>query len=376
MDFLITLFLAGDMMLGRGIDQILPHSVDPTLHESFVKNAVEYVRLAEAPSGPIERPVDFAYVWGDALDALRRHDPRVRIVNLETAVTTNDDFWPGKGIHYRMHPQNVQVLKAGEVDVAVLANNHVLDWGYEGLADTVGALGGAGIEPVGAGANLTKAREPAAIAAGEEQRVLVFGFAMPDSGVAPVWAAEPDKPGVAFLPRLDDDAVRATADAVAKHGRANDVVVFSVHWGGNWGYQIPREQIQFAHALIDRAGVDVVHGHSSHHVKGIDVYHDRLILYGAGDFLNDYEGIGGHEAYRPDLTVMYLPTVDARTGELQSLRLVPMQVRRMRLNRAGADDARWLKDRLNRESKPFGVRFEVTDEHELVADWTDAKEAR
>ena len=75
-------------------------------------------------------------------------------------------------------------------------------------------------------------------------------------------------------------------------------MVASVHWGSNWGYDIPREQTVFAHRLIDEAGVDIIHGHSSHHVRAIEVYKDRLILYGCGDFLNDYEGISGYEEFR------------------------------------------------------------------------------
>ena len=75
----------------------------------------------------------------------------------------------------------------------------------------------------------------------------------------------------------------------------------SIHWGDNWGYDIPREQTTFAHKLIDEAGVDVIHGHSSHHPKGIEVYKDKPIIYGCGDFIDDYEGISGYENFRDDL---------------------------------------------------------------------------
>jgi poly-gamma-glutamate capsule biosynthesis protein CapA/YwtB (metallophosphatase superfamily) len=68
--------------------------------------------------------------------------------------------------------------------------------------------------------------------------------------------------------------------------------------------------------LINEAGVDIVHGHSSHHPKGIEVYKNRPILYGCGDFLNDYEGISGYQEYRDDLTLMYFPRMDAASGKL------------------------------------------------------------
>ena len=75
---LITLFLAGDVMTGRGIDQILPRPRDPALHEPYVRNALRYVELAEESSGPVPRPVDPPYIWGDAVAELTRMAPEER----------------------------------------------------------------------------------------------------------------------------------------------------------------------------------------------------------------------------------------------------------------------------------------------------------
>ncbi|MFD2270191.1 CapA family protein [Undibacterium arcticum] len=144
--------------------------------------------------------------------------------------------------------------------------------------------------------------------------MLVFGYGMESSGVPPEWAATKDRSGVNLLRDLSARSVAAIAKQVGAHKQAGDIVVTSIHWGGNWGYEISTDERVFAQRLIDNAGVDVVHGHSAHHVKGIEVYHGRPILYGCGDFLNDYEGIGGYEAYRSDLALMYFPTLDAATG--------------------------------------------------------------
>src|SRR5689334_3911408 len=130
---MVTLFVCGDVMTGRGVDQILAHPCPPEIHESYVRDARDYVDLAEEANGPIARPVAAAYIWGDALQELEHVAPDARIINLETSVTTSEDFWRGKGIHYRMHPQNVTCLVAAGVDVCVLANNHVLDYGRAGL---------------------------------------------------------------------------------------------------------------------------------------------------------------------------------------------------------------------------------------------------
>src|SRR5687768_1455983 len=102
-----TLFIAGDVMTARGIDQIQAHPGDPTLYEGWLTSALEYTVLAERLHGPIPRGVDPTYIWGDTLPILDRIAPDVRLVNLETAVTDRGDPWPDKGIHYRMHPANV-----------------------------------------------------------------------------------------------------------------------------------------------------------------------------------------------------------------------------------------------------------------------------
>ena len=351
----LGLFLCGDVMSGRAIDQILPHAVDPRLYEPYITDAREYVALAETVNGTIPRPVEYRYPWGDALAVLDDLDPAVRIVNLETAVTTSATPWPGKGIHYRMHPGNVELLKAARIDCCVLANNHVLDWQHRGLAQTLDTLHAAGVASCGAGRGADRAAAPAIIPTRADQRVLIFAFAAPDSGTPRAWAAADERPGVNLLPDYSAQSVARLAALVERYRRPGDVVVVSIHWGGNWGYAVPTAQRRFAHALIDRGVVDILHGHSSHHPRGIEVYRGRLILYGCGDFINDYEGIRGHEVFRGDLSLMYLPSIRPGDGHLLGLTLVPLQIRRFRLHRASPEDAEWLAEMLNREGRVFGT---------------------
>lgn len=361
----VTLFLSGDVMLGRGIDQIMPVSAPPRLYEPSLTDARQYIRLAEKVSGPIPRPVDPAYVWGDALEELAAFGPAARIVNLETAVTAKGTPWGGKFIHYRLHPANVGILQIPAMDCCVLANNHVLDWGYPGLRDTLRTLEDADILVAGAGKDSLSAQAPAVIPVGDASRVLVFGLASASSGVPPAWRAESDRPGVNLI---DDDigrTVRSVVDGIGPK-RPGDIVVVSIHWGGNWGYGIPAQHRALAHALVDSGFVDIVHGHSSHHPKGIEVHRERLILYGCGDLLNDYEGIRGHEAYRGDLSLMYFPALDAESGRLLGLTLTPMRIRRFRLERASDQDGSWMRDRLNRLGEPMGTRFRTDRQGRLV----------
>jgi poly-gamma-glutamate synthesis protein (capsule biosynthesis protein) len=364
----IRIFLCGDMMTGRGVDQVLPHPGDPALYESYVRDAREYVQFAEIAHGPITRPVDFAYIWGDALVEIEPPRTDVRIINLETAITESDDYWPDKPVLYRMHPRNIGCLTAARVSCCVLANNHLLDWGNEGLQETVRTLDAAGIAHTGAGRDAVEAGRGAALDVAGKGRVLVFSLGSPTSGVPREWAATGDRPGVNLLGDLSEETARRVADRMLKGTRPGDVVVASIHWGGNWGYRVPDEQISFAHRLIDE-GVSIVHGHSSHHVKTIEVYRERLILYGCGDFLSDYEGIGGYEQFRGDLTLMYLVEIDPLQGRLLKARMVPMQVRRFRLNRASAEDSQWLCDLLNRLGAPFDTSAQMESDYSLTLKW-------
>jgi poly-gamma-glutamate capsule biosynthesis protein CapA/YwtB (metallophosphatase superfamily) len=355
----VTLFLAGDVMTGRGIDQILPRPGDPTLREEYLKDARDYVELAEEAHGPVPRGAEPRYIWGDVWDELAAVSPAARVVNLETSVTDSDRFWPEKGIHYRMHPENVGVLVAAGIDVCVLANNHVLDFDREGLVETLETLHGVGIRTAGAGRDLGEARAPASVALPGGGALHVFGLAHASSGVPGAWAADRGVAGVDLLPDLREETAAAVAARARHVRRPGDLAVVSIHWGSNWGYQVPGEQVRFAHRLVEE-GVDLVHGHSSHHPRPFEVVRDRLVLYGCGDFLSDYEGIRGYETFRGDLAAAYLPTLDPATGALARLRIVPFRLRRMRLERATVADAAWMAETWNRTAGFFGTRVEAT----------------
>ena len=365
----VKIFMCGDVMTGRGIDQVLPHPSDPIIYESYLKSARGYVKLAEEVNGRIPQPVSFTYIWGDALEELDRAAPHVRLINLETSITDSNDYWKGKGINYRMHPKNIVSLTAAGIDVCSLANNHVLDWGYAGLSETLDSLKNVNIKTIGAGRNIAEAVAPAVIPVAGSSRVLVFAFGLRSSGIPLNWAAEENKPGVYLLPDLGAQSVRHIQRKVQQVKRPGDIVVASIHWGGNWGYDISRKQRRFAHALIDDAGVDIIHGHSSHHVKAIEIYGDRLILYGCGDFLNDYEGIGGYEEFKADLSLMYFATVNSANGKLISLQMTPTRIRRFKINRASNTEATWLVNILNREGASFGNRVKLDRQNRLILHW-------
>jgi poly-gamma-glutamate synthesis protein (capsule biosynthesis protein) len=368
MDREVTLFLCGDVMTGRGVDQILMRPSAPALHERNVRDARDYVALAEQASGPIPRSVAPTYVWGDALGELEAVAPAARIVNLELSLTGGEEYWPDKGINYRMHPANVTCLTAARIDVCALANNHVLDYGYRGLDDTLATLATAGVKSAGAGRQLAEAQRPAIVERPGGGRVIVFSFGTASSGIPLAWAATGQRPGVDLLEGLSEATAARVVERVHGVRRPDDVVVASIHWGGNWGYEVPRAHARFAHRLID-GGVDIVHGHSSHHPRPIEVYRDRLVLYGCGDFIDDYEGIRGYEDFRDDLVLMYFPVVQSPSGTLLRLRMVPLRIHRMRLHRASAAETRWLRARLDEVCASFGSSVALAADGSLGLRW-------
>jgi poly-gamma-glutamate capsule biosynthesis protein CapA/YwtB (metallophosphatase superfamily) len=358
-DGTLTIFLCGDVMLGRGVDQILRYPGDPSLRERQIRDARVYIELAESLNGAIARPVDWTWLWGDALDLLDATQCQARVVNLETSITTSSDFARGKGVHYRMNPANLPALTVVRPDVCVLANNHVLDFGDRGLHETLEVLSSAGLRIAGAGRFADEAEAAAVVPIPSSAgRLIIVAFGTPSSGIPLSWAATSDKAGVNLLSRLSDAQADQLCDQAGSVRRPGDVVIASAHWGSNWGYEVELDQVRFAHRLID-GGFDLVHGHSSHHPRPLEVYRGKLIMYGCGDLIDDYEGIRGYEKYRDDLRLLYLARVDQASGQLLDLRMAPLQARQLRLYRASAGDAKWLQRVLDTVSRPFGIGIDL-----------------
>ena len=368
---IIRVFLCGDVMTGRGIDQIMARPCNPQLYEEWVKSAGDYVRLAERVNGKIPIHVAPSYIWGSALDELKRARPDACVINLETSITRSDAYIH-KGINYRMSPENAECLLAAGIDCCVLGNNHVLDWERAGLLETLATLKRLRIKSAGAGRDQGEAGAPAILQVEGKGRVIVFSFVSMTSGAPRNWGATPNAAGVNLLPGFTDETITSIADQIARLRQPGDLVIASVHWGPNWGYEIPDEQRSFAHALVDKANVSVVHGHSSHHAKAIEIYKNWLILYGCGDFLNDYEGISGYEEFRSDLALMYFAAFDCLTGDLADLELAPLQIRRFRLAPASGADIVWVQQTLDRESGRFDVHVNLKPDGRLIPSWRRA----
>jgi poly-gamma-glutamate synthesis protein (capsule biosynthesis protein) len=223
------------------------------------------------------------YAWGDTLQLFRGAD--VRVCNLECVLSDWGTPWsvPPKVFHFRSDAKNVEVLKAACIDTVSLANNHILDFEYEGLSNTTKNLDMAGIHYSGAGTTLRDASEPAIW----ETKGIRFGLiAFTDN--EPGWEATEDQPGIFYVPiTLKDHRTGKLLEMVRRTKAEVDTLIISTHWGPNWGYSPPVGHIPFAHALID-AGADIIFGHSGHVVRGIEIYQHKPIMYCTGDFIDDY----------------------------------------------------------------------------------------
>ncbi|ORA96458.1 hypothetical protein BST30_28635, partial [Mycobacterium mantenii] len=212
-------------------------------------DARSYVRYAEETSGPIPRPVDFAWPWGEALALVDHFAPDLRLINLETTITADGELAHGKSVHYRMHPDNMTCLTAMRPDVCVLANNHILDFGQRGLIDTLEALNRAEIAHVGAGLDSDHAERPAIVTLSDGHHVVIASGATESSGIPRGWAATAARAGVAFIPNLLNRTATEMTDRVLALKQPGDITIVSLHWGSNWDYDVARSQVRFARRL-------------------------------------------------------------------------------------------------------------------------------
>lgn len=333
------------------MDQIFSSSTSPELYEDYVKDARDYIKLAEERNGPIPRHVSPDYIWGEALRIWKDEAPDFKIINLETAVTRRDTPLIGKGINYRMHPDNLEILQAPGIDFVCLANNHILDWKRAGLLETISSLDKLSIQHSGAGANLTEAKAPTIFQL-KEGRVLVFSLCLETSGVPWDWKAGEEKEGVWLIQSTGKSGQDEVSEVIRSFKEEDDVVILSIHWGGNWGYDISDSQKDFAHNLIDEGLVDIIHGHSSHHPKGFEVYKGHPIFYGCGDFINDYEGIRSFPEFHSDLTLMYFVEFVPRPFLLKSMTMYPLKMKNFRLVNTSRYEAKWIYDVLKNSGLP------------------------
>lgn len=316
----VTIALAGDTMLGRGVAEA----------------------LAEVPPPSLVSP--------DVAEAARSAD--LFVLNLECCISDRGTPWPdpGKPFYFRAPPVAVELLTHLGVDCVTLANNHALDFGEEALLDTLAHLDAAGIAWVGAGPDLDRARAPAVLEAG--------GFRLGVVGVTDHprdFAAGPGRPGVAFAD-LWREVPPWTVETI---GRVDaHAVLVTPHWGPNMVPEPVPHVRAAARAFVD-AGATVVAGHSAHVFHGVD----GPVLYDLGDFLDDY---AVDPVLRNDLGLLWLVTLDE--GGPVGVEALPLRLEYCFTRRATGEDDAWIRKRFREACRAFGT--EVTEaDGRLVVRW-------
>jgi len=343
--------ILGDVMLGRLVDQIFPNHVESPQEHKHVE------MLFRHHGSKMKLPIrDYKYPWGDVLGDMLKAD--LRIINLETSVTTHNMKWPDKAFNYRMHPFNLKVLKEANIEYVSLANNHTLDFSYEGMMETMDSLSKNGIHWAGVGKNLEEAQRPAIFGI-DGKKVACFSFADHYS----YWAASQEKPGINFLDvdsYTSEDISNIKELIGSTRDKENpDLVIVSLHWGGNYCWIPSKEKQEFAHQLVDDCGVDIIHGHSSHHIQGIEIYKGKPILYGCGDFIDDYAVT---EEYRNDLGFAYFVDWNFESKSVQKIELIPTKVELCAVSKnVNVSDREWLIQHMTKLCKYFETSTKFTE---------------
>jgi hypothetical protein len=296
----MKLALAGDTMLGRGVAERLEREPPASL---FAPELVEIAREAD-----------------------------LFVLNLECCISARGEPWPGRVFHFRAPPWATQALVHLGVDCVTLANNHALDFGHDALIDTLAHLDAAGIQVVGAGTDLERARAP----------VVVGGLTIVAFTDHPhEYAATTRRPGVAYgqpesLPQAEP-------------------LLVTPHWGPNMTTEPPRYVRRAADALLE-AGATLVAGHSAHVFHGVAPH----VLYDLGDFVDDYRV---DRRLRNDLGLLFL--VDLAGDELEA---IPLKLEFTHTRLATGDDTAWIRRRFTDACAAFGTAVTEKDGR-LVARW-------
>jgi len=320
----MTIGFMGDVMLGRQVNKSIRHT-------------------------------NYQHPWGNLRPLLEKNS--LNIINLETTLSKSTKK-VAKVFNFQSDPQNVQTLVEGHIDVVTLANNHILDFSYEGLFDTLDALESKNIAYVGAGKNKNQAQQPLLIKK-ENLTIAIFGYTDNEPG----WKAGTQTPGTNYL-RVGD--IERVKQDIAKIKDQADLIIATLHWGPNKRQRPTQKFINFAHQMID-AGIDIIHGHSAHIFQGIEIYKNKIIMYDTGDFIDDYAvdpWLRGDQSF-----LFHVHIID---GKPTSIELVPVIISRMQVSLATDEQAQDILQKMGELSAEFQTNVTIEKNRGYIKTIDDA----
>ena len=313
----INIGLAGDVMIGRTVDEIISR-------------------------------YGYAYPWGNMLPLIRSTD--ITIINLETTLTNSNKI-VDKTFNFKASPDKIKTLTEANITAVNLANNHILDFSEEGLIETIRMLETANIKYTGAGMNDWEAARPIILTC-RNRKIGMLGF----TDNEPRWRATPSQSGVNFINIFNHADQERALTSIQELKKEVDIAIISIHWGPNMKEKPDNAFVEFAHQMISH-GADIIHGHSAHIFQGIEIFKNKLIIYDTGDFVDDYVV---DRFLRNDLSFFYMVKIDK--NEIYRLQLIPARISNYRMNYALGSDSRWCIERIQELSRDFGTQVSSTGE--------------
>jgi len=273
----LSITFTGDLLLDRGVRQYVEH-----------------------------RGID--YVFSPFVDSVFQSSDLV-VANLECPATKIKQ--PAyKQFIFRAEPEWLPALKAHGITHLNLANNHSVDQGRRGLADTMKNIEEAGMIPVGAGDNMQEASRPVLLASVPRKVYLLSSLQMPLENFSYL----PEKTSVSHED-IDSLLVRVRQLKVKDQ---QCYVIVSLHWGGEHTLKPVPQQCQQAHLLID-AGADALICHHTHTLQTIEQYKGKPIYYSIGNFIFDQQKPINTKACMVKVTI---------TKESSHVETIPIEIRK------------------------------------------------
>ncbi len=289
-----------------------------------------------------------------------------------------------KLLNIKASPHIAPSLSVLGLDMVTVANNHAVDYGWEGLAQTVEVLKAQGLRVVGAGESVAEAMRPEVVTVGGKRiGVVAFSCLLPTGmaaaqnrpGISPIhvrtsYEIDPyyqmEEPGDMSVVRVRTEVKAADLDAAVSAVRALrarcDILVVTIHWGFGSGEEIAEYQVPLAHRLVE-AGADIIHGHHPHAVHGIGFHQGRPILFSPGTLVGQQVFLDASPAVKTLWAGMspdgYIATISISGSDITEIEIVPTTLNSDRLPViATGEDFDRIHRRLVRLSEPLGAGIE------------------